>query len=70
MANQNSETRNPIFWCLVAVAIGAVLAVIGWDKNESTIPERTHGAVTMIVIGCTLLVGGLLGWQLFGNRKP
>ena len=69
MANQNSEARNPIFWCLVAVVIGGILAAWGWDKNESTIEARTHGAVAMIIVGIALLLGGLVGWQLFGNKK-
>lgn len=69
MTNSNSESRNPIFWCLVAIVIGAVLAAWGWDKNESTIAERTHGAVGMIVTGCLLLAGGIGGWFIFGNNK-
>lgn len=66
MAN---EKNNPIFWSVIAFAAGLGLAAWGWDKNESTLPTRTVGAVPMIVIGCALIVGGAIGMFTYGNSK-
>jgi hypothetical protein len=65
----NSELKNPIFWCTVAFFLGIGLAAWGWDKNESTIAARTHGAVAMIIVGCVLTAGGLIGWFTIGNKR-
>ena len=39
--------------------VGMIIGGWGWDKNTSTIAERTHGAVPMMVIGGALIVIGL-----------
>ena len=39
---------------------GMIVGAIGWNRNESTIPARTHGAVFMIVLGVVMIVGGLV----------
>jgi hypothetical protein len=65
----NSEIKNPIFICLIAVVLGAATAVIGWIKYDSTKASATHGSITMMIIGGAFLVAGLAGWQIFGNRK-
>jgi len=53
----------------IAFVVGMILAGWGWDKNTSTIAARTVGAVPMIVVGCVLIVGGLIGFFTVGNRK-
>lgn len=66
MAN---EKKTPITLFVLALILGLFLAGWGWDKNESTIPTRTVGAVPMIVIGCVLIVGGLIGMFIAGKHK-
>lgn len=70
MANEKkSELKNPIFWCAIAFILGMALAGWGWDKNESTIAARTVGALPMIIVGCVMIAGGLIGFFTFGNRR-
>jgi hypothetical protein len=64
-----TELKNPTFWAVISFILGLIIAAWGWDKNESTIEARTHGAVIMIVIGCVLAVAGLLGMWAVSNRK-
>ena len=66
MANEKS-TNIPLLIFVICFIGGMVLGAWGWDKNESTIPARTHGAVTMIIAGCTMIAGGLLGMYLIGG---
>lgn len=61
--------KNPVFWGFVGLLGGMIVAAIGWNKNESTIPENTHGAVTLIIIGCVMIVMGLLIFFTAGNSK-
>lgn len=65
----NSELKNPVFWAVICFFIGLGLAAWGWDKNESTIPARTHGAIAMIVVGCAVALLGLIGFFTVGNKK-
>jgi hypothetical protein len=46
-----------------------IIAAWGWDKNESTIAARTHGAVAMIVVGCAMIVVGAIGMYSASNKK-
>lgn len=48
---------------------GMGLGAWGWDKYESTIEARTHGSVAMIVIGCVMIVVGLIGIFSGSNNK-
>lgn len=64
-----NQSKNPVFWSIIAFVIGLALAAWGWDKNESTIEARTHGAVPMIIGGCILAFIGLLGFFTVGNKK-
>lgn len=64
-----NEFKNPLFWAAVAFIGGLALAAWGWDKNESTIAARTHGAVTMIITGCVLAVAGLAYFFTGGNKR-
>lgn len=67
MANEK-KTNIPLLISAIAFVLGMIIAGWGWDKNESTIPERTHGAVAMIVTGCIMIGGGLLGMWLIGGK--
>ena len=62
------KTNVPLLISIICFAAGMVLAAWGWDKNESTIAARTHGSVAMIVIGCVMIGGGLLGMYLIGGK--
>ena len=61
--------KNPVFIGLVLFAGGMGLGAWGWIKNESTIASHTHGAVTMIVIGCAMIVAGLIIWATASSNK-
>lgn len=67
-----TELKNPALWAVASFILGMAVAAWGWDKNESTIAARTHGAVTMIVVGCVMIVAGLWGMYSVSNssRKP
>jgi uncharacterized membrane protein YidH (DUF202 family) len=67
MTNQK-KTNIPLVICIIGFVLGMIIAAWGWDKNESTIPERTHGAVAMIWTGCIMIAGGLLGMAAIGGR--
>lgn len=68
MTNEK-KTNIPMLICIISFVLGMVIAAWGWDKNESTIAARTHGAVTMIVIGCIMIGSGLFGFFTLGNKK-
>jgi len=63
------ELKNPVFWGFIALLGGMILAGWGWDKNESTMPERTVGSVPMMIIGVAGIITGLLIFFIQGNRK-
>jgi glucose uptake protein GlcU len=64
-----NQFKNKWFYVLIAMVLGMVIAAWGWDKNESTDPARTHGAVFMIVAGLVLFFGAV-GYLFMGsNRK-
>ena len=64
-----TELKNPVTLSVLSFALGMAIAAWGWDKETSTIASRTHGAVVMIVVGCAMIVGGLIGMANYGNRK-
>ena len=64
-----TELKNPATLSALSFALGIVIAAWGWDKNESTIAARTHGAVVMIVIGCVMIVAGAIGMCTVSNRR-
>lgn len=66
--SEQKKTNIPLLISIIAFALGMGLAAWGWDKNESTIEARTHGAVFMIVTGCVMIGGGLLGMYLIGGK--
>jgi hypothetical protein len=64
-----NELKNPATLSLLSFALGIAIAAWGWDKNESTIAARTHGAVAMIVVGCAMILAGLIGMASASNKK-
>ena len=68
MSNEK-KTNIPLLICVISFVLGMIIAAWGWDKNESTIAARTHGAVTMIIIGCVMIAGGLIGMKAIGGKK-
>ena len=65
-----TELKNPATLSLLSFALGIIIAAWGWDKNESTIAARTHGAVAMIVVGCVMILAGIIGMAVVSNRRP
>lgn len=63
-----TELKNPTLWAVASFALGMVIAAWGWDKNESTVLARTHGAVLMIVVGCIMILAGGVGMWAVSNR--
>jgi hypothetical protein len=63
------ELKNPLLWGFASLLGGMIIGAWGWDKYESTIPARTAGSVTMMVIGVAMIVIGLLIFFIGGNRK-
>lgn len=64
-----SELKNPTFWGFVSLLGGMILGGWGWDKYESTIATRTHGSVAMMIMGCVMIVGGLLTFYIVSNTN-
>lgn len=64
-----TELKNPATLSLLSFGLGMLIAAWGWDKNDSTIAARTHGAVAMIVVGCVMIVAGVIGMISTSNRK-
>lgn len=64
-----SELKNKWLYVAIAMVGGLVLAAWGWDKNESTIAARTHGAVFMIITGLVLFLGGFIALCTGSNGK-
>lgn len=70
MANKNSESRNPIFWCLVAIVIGAAFVIWGAVKGDcGSGPGCWHGSGFLKIAGWVLVGAGFGGWFVFGNGK-
>lgn len=60
------ELKNPIFWFFGVMFLGGmIIGGWGWDKETSTILERTKGGVTMMIIGGLMIVGGVIGFLTF-----
>lgn len=64
------EKKNPLFYFIVVCFLGGmILAGWGWDKNESTIIERTHGAVPMMIVGGSMILVGLIGMFYYKAKR-
>lgn len=68
MANEK-KTNPALLTCVLAFFLGMGIGAWGWDKNESTITERTKGGVALMVAGGVMIAGGLIGMFTLGNRK-
>jgi TRAP-type C4-dicarboxylate transport system permease small subunit len=68
MATQK-KTDPKILLCSILFLGGMIIGGWGWDKNESTIAKRTRGAVPMMIVGCSMIAAGSIGFFAFGNRK-
>lgn len=68
MANEK-KTNIPLLICVGAFALGMIIGAWGWDKNESTIPERTKGGVAMMVTGSIMIAGGLIGMFTIKGKR-
>lgn len=70
MANQNSEVRNPIFLCLIAIVLGIGLGVWGMIKEDCIGgPGCWVGSGFLEWTGGILIVAGGIGWFIFGGKK-
>ena len=69
MANQNSETRNPLFLAFVSVILGAALWIWGAVRADCSDPNCWHGSGFLIGAGVTLVLGGIGYGFIAGNRK-
>jgi TRAP-type C4-dicarboxylate transport system permease small subunit len=67
MSNEK-KTNIPLLISIICFAAGMIIGAWGWDKNESTIAARTVGSVPMIVVGCAMIVGGLIGMFTMGGK--
>jgi hypothetical protein len=64
-----TELKNPATLSLLSFFLGMAIAAWGWDKETSTIAARTHGAVAMIVVGCVMILVGIIGMATVSNRR-
>jgi hypothetical protein len=65
----DSELKNPIFWCLIAVLTGIGLGVWGMIKGDCIGTNCWVGSGFLKWTGGILAAAGLVGWQILGNRK-
>lgn len=63
----SNQLKNPIFWCLIAIMLGGILAVIGWNRNDAI--GNYKGAGFLMWTGGIILASGLIGWQVLGKGK-
>lgn len=69
MSNQNSELKNPIFWCLISLLLGVGLGVWGMIKGDCIGPNCWVGSGFLKWAGGILAAAGLIGWQILGSRR-
>jgi hypothetical protein len=68
MANEK-KTNPSTLLCAILFLGGMIIGGWGWDKNESTIPERAKGGAAMMWVGGAMIAIGGVGFFTFGNRK-
>lgn len=65
-----NQSKNPIFWCFIAVVLGVALGIWGWVKGDCNSSVDCYvGSGFLKWTGGILIAAGLIGWQVFGNRK-
>lgn len=67
--NQNSELKNPIFWCLIILLVGIGLGVWGIIKGDCIGPNCWVGSGFLKWTGGILCIAGIGGFFGFGNRR-
>lgn len=63
MAN---ETKNPIFWSVLAFIVGIGIGIWGLIKEDS---DNYVGSGTLLVIAVILIIVGIIGMFAFGGKK-
>lgn len=66
MAN---ETKNPVFWCVIAFFVGMGLGAWGWIKEDCIGPNCWVGSGAIKWTGIGLIVLSLIGFFTVGNKK-
>ncbi len=65
-----NQTKNPIFWGLVAVVLGIALGIWGINKGDcNSSPDCYVGSGFLKWAGGILIVAGLLLWALLSNGR-
>lgn len=67
--NWSVEKKNPMFYFVMSFFLGMVIGGWGWDRNESTIIARTHGAVPMMIVGSIMIAVGAVGMFVYKGKK-
>jgi hypothetical protein len=70
MANLKSESKNPIFICLIILLLGIGLGVWGINKGDCIGTNCWVGSGFLKWAGGLLCIVGLAGWAIFGSGKP
>lgn len=70
MSNQNSEFRNPIFWCMAMFLIGMIIGAWGLIKEDCIGgPGCWVGSGLLKYSGLSMIILGGIGGFVLGNRK-
>lgn len=67
MSSLKTESKNPIFWGLVAVLLGAGLLIWGAIKGDCIGANCWVGSGFLKWAGGILIAAGLGGWAFFGG---
>jgi hypothetical protein len=68
MASLKKESKNPIFWGLVAIVVGAALLIWGAVKADCGGPGCWAGSGFLKWTGGILIAAGLVCWALLSNK--
>lgn len=63
------EKNNPIFWSVLAFAVGLLFVFVGWAFWESQIKWKADAAGTILTISILTAVAGAIGMFYFGSKK-
>lgn len=64
-----SESKNPIFWGLIAVLLGGGLLIWGAIKSDCSGPNCWVGSGFLKWAGGILIAAGLGVWAVLGSGK-
>lgn len=65
----SNQTKNPIFWGLIAIILGAVLLIWGAIKGDCSGPNCWVGSGFLKWAGGILIAAGLVGWATLSSNK-